>query len=254
MVSHQQLIGEVKAMLTTMATDEEAAESRPAKLFITTHNRQSEECSQLIKTILAVCSGKINDARDSMEGSIKEVKAMVKSIKSLVQWVHDHLLSLASPLVPDESGSSGGKTPIAAPPPTFASALRQGSTVSVQPSKDSVTSDVGSPVHPVILQRDSSASPSGAGSPTASARIMAVSSPKRLSTANLARDPRTGKALQERNMYAISVWRRVKSKLDGRDQDNNKKMSIADQVDFVIRESRSLDNLSQMYEGWTAWV
>ena len=35
--------------------------------------------------------------------------------------VHDHLLSLASPLVPDESGSSGGKTPIAAPPPTFAS-------------------------------------------------------------------------------------------------------------------------------------
>lgn len=254
MVSHQQLIGEVKSMLTTMAKDEEAAESRPAKLFITTHNRQSEECSQLIKTILAVCSGKINDARDSMEGSIKEVKAMVKSIKSLVQWVHDHLLSLASPLVPDESGSSGGKTPIAAPPPTFASALRQGSTVSVQPSKDSVTSDVGSPVHPVILQRDSSASPSGAGSPTASARIMAVASPKRLSTANLARDPRTGKALQERNMYAISVWRRVKSKLDGRDQDNNKKMSIADQVDFVIRESRSLDNLSQMYEGWTAWV
>ena len=35
--------------------------------------------------------------------------------------VHDHLLSLASPLVPDESGSSAGKTPIVAPPPTFAS-------------------------------------------------------------------------------------------------------------------------------------
>ena len=38
-----------------------------------------------------------------------------------VHRVHDHLLSLASPLVPDESGSSGGKTPIVAPPPTFAS-------------------------------------------------------------------------------------------------------------------------------------
>jgi len=36
-------------------------------------------------------------------------------------------------------------------------------------------------------------------------------------------------ALQERNTYAISVWRRVKSKLDGRDQDN-KKMSVPDQV------------------------
>ena len=33
--------------------DEEAAESRPAKLFISTHNRQSEECAQLIKIILA---------------------------------------------------------------------------------------------------------------------------------------------------------------------------------------------------------
>ena len=36
-------------------------------------------------------------------------------------------------------------------------------------------------------------------------------------------------ALQERNTYAISVWRRVKSKHDGRDQDN-KKMSVPDQV------------------------
>lgn len=254
MVAHQQLIGEVKAMLTTMAKDEEAAESRTAKLFISTHNRQSEECSHLIKTIVAVCSGKVNDSRDNMEANVKEVKTMVKSIKSLVHWVHDHLLSLASPLVPDESGSSGGKTPIAAPPPTFASALRQGSNASTQASKDSVAPDIASPVHPVILQRDTSASPTGAGSPTASGRVLAVASPKRLSTANLARDPRTGKALQERNMYAIGVWRRVKSKLDGRDQDNNKKMSVADQVDFVIRESRSLDNLSQMYEGWTAWV
>lgn len=33
--------------------DEEAAESRQAKLFISTHNRQSEECAQLIKSILA---------------------------------------------------------------------------------------------------------------------------------------------------------------------------------------------------------
>ena len=56
----------------------------------------------------------------------------VKLVKCRVSWlncillliicrVHDHLLSLASPLVPDESGSSAGKTPIAAPPPTFAS-------------------------------------------------------------------------------------------------------------------------------------
>ena len=42
-------------------------------------------------------------------------------------------------------------------------------------------------------------------------------------------------ALQERNTYAISVWRRVKSKLDGRDQDTNKKMSIPDQVREILQ-------------------
>lgn len=26
------------------------------------------------------------------------------------------------------------------------------------------------------------------------------------------------------------------------------------QVDFVIREATNLDNLAQLYEGWTAWV
>ena len=76
------------------------------------------------------------------------------------------------------------------------SALRQGSSVSVQGNKDSVASDIASP-HPVILQRDSTSSPSGAGSPTASARIMAVASPKRMSTTSLARDPRTGKGTRD---------------------------------------------------------
>ena len=37
-------------------------------------------------------------------------------------------------------------------------------------------------------------------------------------------------AVQERNSYAVSVWRRVKMKLDGRELDPNKKMSVADQV------------------------
>lgn len=46
-------------------------------------------------------------------------------------------------------------------------------------------------------------------------------------------------ALQERNTYAISVWRRVKSKLDGRDQDN-KKMSVPDQVCTYIKRLRKI--------------
>lgn len=40
-------------------------------------------------------------------------------------------------------------------------------------------------------------------------------------------------AIQERNSYAVSVWRRVKMKLDGRDPDLNKRFSVAEQVSTV---------------------
>ena len=74
-------------------------------------------------------------------------------------------------------------------------ALRQGSNVVAAGGKDSVgPSDTGS-THPVILQRDIAASPSGACSPTASARLVAAASPRRISTTNVARDPRTGKGI-----------------------------------------------------------
>lgn len=76
-------------------------------------------------------------------------------------------------------------------------------------------------------------------------------------------------------------------KLDGRDPDLNKRLSVAEQVsglpsymliitfssidtckrkefisilflkiqvEFVLKEARNLDNLSVLYEGWTPWV
>lgn len=90
--------------------------------------------------------------------------------------------------------------------------------------------------------------------------------------------------MQERNSYAVSVWKRVKAKLEGRDVDPNRRMSVTEQVnipplttqpysyccvpflmprichpalfkvDYVIKEATNLDNLAQLYEGWTAWV
>ena len=45
------------------------------------------------------------------------------------------------------------------------------------------------------------ASPSGAGSPTASSRVVAVASPRRISSANLARDPRTGKGKRSSSLF-----------------------------------------------------
>lgn len=54
-----------------------------------------------------------------------------------------------------------------------------------------------------------------------------VSTPKRT---GVARDPRTGKALQERNSYAVGVWRRIKMKLDGRDPDSSRRLNVPEQV------------------------
>ena len=37
-------------------------------------------------------------------------------------------------------------------------------------------------------------------------------------------------ALQEQNSYAVSVWRRVKAKLDGRDPNSTYRLTVAEQV------------------------
>ncbi|GLH00101.1 Serine/threonine-protein kinase ATR [Gryllus bimaculatus] len=79
-------------------------------------------------------------------------------------------------------------------------------------------------------------------------------SPAVVKNTKTGRDPRTGKAVQERNAYALGVWRRVRMKLEGRDPDLNRKISVQEQVDYVTREAMSLDNLALLYEGWTPWV
>ena len=67
---------------------------------------------------------------------------------------------------------------------------------------------------------------------------------------------RSGK--QERNAHALGVLRRVKVKLEGRDKwpgkEREAKLSVADQVEMVVRHATSADNLAQLYEGWVAWV
>lgn len=59
---------------------------------------------------------------------------------------------------------------------------------------------------------------------------------------------------QERNAYAMSVWRRVKYKLEGRDPDPNIRSTEKQQVDWTIMEATNVDNLALLYEGWTPWV
>lgn len=50
------------------------------------------------------------------------------------------------------------------------------------------------------------------------------------------------------------MWRRIRMKLEGRDPDPTKRCTVAEQVDWMIREARNPDNLAVLYEGWTPWV
>jgi len=63
---------------------------------------------------------------------------------------------------------------------------------------------------------------------------------------------------QQKNTYALTVLRRVKCKLDGKDRwpgkERDTKQSVAEHVETVIKLACSIDNLSQLYEGWAAWI
>lgn len=63
-----------------------------------------------------------------------------------------------------------------------------------------------------------------------------------------------GESQPKQNSYAVTVWRRVRMKLEGRDPDPSKRMSVEDQVDWMIKEATNRDNLAVLYEGWTPWV
>ncbi|KAF9908194.1 Serine/threonine-protein kinase smg1 [Linnemannia zychae] len=60
--------------------------------------------------------------------------------------------------------------------------------------------------------------------------------------------------LHQRNAYAVNILRRVRHKLEGRDFEAIKKCKVTEQVDRVIQEATNVENLANMYEGWTPWL
>ncbi|XP_027356375.1 serine/threonine-protein kinase SMG1-like isoform X2 [Abrus precatorius] len=57
-----------------------------------------------------------------------------------------------------------------------------------------------------------------------------------------------------KNAYALSVLKRVEMKIDGRDISESRAIGIAEQVDYLLKQATSVDNLCNMYEGWTPWI
>ncbi|CAB3220239.1 unnamed protein product [Arctia plantaginis] len=62
----------------------------------------------------------------------------------------------------------------------------------------------------------------------------------------------------ERNAVGAGVWKRVRLKLEGRDETATptalKRHPPHDQVEYIISEARMPEKLCLMYEGWMAWV
>lgn len=71
---------------------------------------------------------------------------------------------------------------------------------------------------------------------------------------------------RKKSTHAINVLNRVKEKLEGKDgnlisaslttssSSSNERMSVVEQVNSVIALAKNPENLSKMFEGWTAWI
>ncbi|KAJ8747645.1 hypothetical protein K2173_012821 [Erythroxylum novogranatense] len=66
--------------------------------------------------------------------------------------------------------------------------------------------------------------------------------------------PSGSRVTRGKNAYAMSVLKRVEVKIDGGDIADNRDISIGEQVDYLLKQAMSIDNLCNMYEGWTPWI
>ncbi|KAK1162804.1 serine/threonine-protein kinase SMG1-like [Acipenser oxyrinchus oxyrinchus] len=243
--SHNRQLGDVKHLLRAMAKDEENALAEGEEITYEGSVRQFlseykawQDNVQIVLFTVVQSTGQLR-SQEQVE-LLQEIPPTLKELKSQSQRIYNGLVGFASPLVTERASdctspmSSGLQT-------SFAAAVRC-STLKTEP--DSMSQNARKP-----LQRNLD---TPADTPPSTLLLTSkglAPSPKRA-----VRDPKTGRAVQERNSYAVSVWKRVKAKLEGRDVDPNRRMSVAEQVDYVIKEATNVDNLAQLYEGWTAWV
>ncbi|CAL4935827.1 unnamed protein product [Urochloa decumbens] len=57
-----------------------------------------------------------------------------------------------------------------------------------------------------------------------------------------------------KNPFALSILKQVEHKLHGRDIDGTRSLNISEQVGYLLKQATSIDNLCNMYEGWTPWI
>uniref|UniRef100_H3D9K9 FATC domain-containing protein n=1 Tax=Tetraodon nigroviridis TaxID=99883 RepID=H3D9K9_TETNG len=242
---HNRQLADVKHLLRAMAKDEEAALADGEEVVYEGSVRQFlleykawQDNNQLVLFTVVQASGQPR-SQEQLE-LLEEIPDTLKELYSQSESSYRAIVKIfASPLVTDRESES--TSPVSAIQTSFAAAVR---CTGLKTQPDSVS------------QNARKALPRNFGTPTDTPPSTLVMNSKALNASpkRAIRDPKTGRAVQERNSYAVSVWKRVKAKLEGRDIDPNRRMSITEQVDFVIKEATNLDNLAQLYEGWTAWV
>ncbi|CAJ1075376.1 LOW QUALITY PROTEIN: serine/threonine-protein kinase SMG1 [Xyrichtys novacula] len=242
--NHNRQLADVKHLLRAMAKDEEVALADGEEMAYEGSVRQFlleykawQDNIQLVLFTVVQASGQPRN-HEHLE-LLEEIPTTLKELQRQSQSVYNGLVSFASPLVTDRESECA--SPVSATQTSFAAAVRC-SGVKTQP--DSMSQNARK-----TLQRNL-----GTPNDTPPSTLLMNSKGLNPSPKRAVRDPKTGRAVQERNSYAVSVWKRVKAKLEGRDIDPNRRMSVTEQVDFVIREATNMDNLAQLYEGWTAWV
>uniref|UniRef100_A0A674H9S7 non-specific serine/threonine protein kinase n=1 Tax=Taeniopygia guttata TaxID=59729 RepID=A0A674H9S7_TAEGU len=247
LTGHNRQLGDVKHLLKAMAKDEEAAladgEDVPYENSVRQFLGEYKSWQDNIQTVLFTLVQVMGQVRSQEHVEmLQEITPTLKELKTQSQSVYNNLVGFASPLVTDTANECSSPTSAATYQPTFAAAVRSNTGQKTQP-------EVMSQNARKLIQKNLATSADTPPNTVPGTGKSVACSPKKT-----ARDPKTGKAVQERNSYAVSVWKRVKAKLEGRDVDPNRRMSVAEQVDFVIKEATNLDNLAQLYEGWTAWV
>uniref|UniRef100_A0A667Z9R8 non-specific serine/threonine protein kinase n=1 Tax=Myripristis murdjan TaxID=586833 RepID=A0A667Z9R8_9TELE len=241
--NHNRLLADVKHLLRAMAKDEEAAVAEGEEMayegsvrhFLLEYKAWQDNIQLVLFTVVQASGQPRSQEQLDL---LQEIPATLKELHSQSQSVYNGLVGFASPLVTDRESDCA--SPVSTAQTSFAAAVRC-NWVKTQPdsmsqnTRKTLPRNLGTPADtpPSTLLMSKGLNPS----------------PKRA-----VRDPKTGRAVQERNSYAVSVWKRVKAKLEGRDVDPNRRMSVTEQVDFVIKEATNMDNLAQLYEGWTAWV
>ncbi|KAL5019170.1 hypothetical protein ScPMuIL_004892 [Solemya velum] len=231
---HHKLMSDIRTILKSMAKQEEQEYGEQVlpggiRQYLNLYKNFSENFTTALKMVIS---------DDITKDGMSEASALLSDLKNQVTEIYDDLVNLAPPLLTSVDGTSDSD------PMNFATALK----------KPIESKDMASPaIKPLLLHQKDLLMNTPPGSPQ-SGLLAKLATPSMKKIDKITRDPRTGKAIQERNSYAVGVWRRVKMKLDGRDPDINKRLSVAEQVDNVIKEATSTDNLAVLYEGWTPWV